>query len=122
VRLFRNFVYSIGWGVWFGIGILATVYISPVLTWVCFGLFVILEGLAVLDSDPGDTLSEHVWAFYMARPARFNLVAGFTIWLVCLLMFALTGWAGFVWIARFALSIGLGWWLWEHFRAMGRLG
>jgi hypothetical protein len=104
------------------LALIATVKISAVIVWCAFALFVILEGLAVLDTDPGDTLSEHVWAFYGARPARFNLVAGFIVWLVSLFMFVLTGWAGFVWIARFALGAGLGLWLFPHMKYMGRKG
>ena len=122
MRLFKTFVYSAGWGAFCVTALVATVKISAVLVWIAFALFVVLEGLAVLDADPGDTLSEHVWAFYKEQPARWNLVAGFTVWVVSLFMFVLTGLVALVWIARFALGLGLGLWLRDHFKNMGRNG
>lgn len=122
MRLFKTFVYSAGWGVWF-VGTLAvSVHPSPLGAWLAFAMFAALEGLAVLDTDPGDTLSEHVWAFYQARPARWNLVAGFTVFLVSLFAYGLTGLVAWVWVARVALGLGLGLWLWDHFKNMGRNG
>lgn len=121
MRLFKAWVYGAGWGVW-----LALCLFAPLMGSVRYNLglllyFVALEMLALLDGDPGDTLSEHVWMFYGERPARLWLVAGFVIYLQCMFLALVFGGVlnkvGFV-----PLGLGLGMWLWDHFRSMGRLG
>jgi hypothetical protein len=54
--------YTIGWVLW--------------LVW-----FAVLEGLALYDPDPGDTLSEHVW-YCAQQPVVWWTMAGFLCWLV----------------------------------------
>jgi hypothetical protein len=45
-------------------------------TWAWVGwaaYFLVVEGMALFNSRPGDTLSEHVWAFIGVRPAGADL-------------------------------------------------
>jgi hypothetical protein len=49
---------------------------------VWLGLFVLIEGFAIARREPGDTLSEQVWAFIRGKPARWVMLAGFLLWLV----------------------------------------
>jgi hypothetical protein len=44
--------------------------------------FAVLEGIALWRPEPGDTLSEHVFAFLDGGPARYVLLGGFLSWLV----------------------------------------
>jgi hypothetical protein len=123
MRLFRSFVFSIAWAIWIAGALVATVSPNATLVAALASWFILWEALALLDSDPGDTFSEHVWAFYRERKARFYLVAGVTIDLV-----SLAFWAAFwqaplvIWVGRLAVSAGLLGWLWFHFREMGRDG
>jgi hypothetical protein len=43
--------------------------------------FAVLETLAILDRDKGDTLSEHVW-WLAGHPLTWLLLAAFLFWLV----------------------------------------
>ena len=56
-------------------------------------LFVVIEALALRDTDKGDTLSEHVWFLMFhdgrPRPVIYYLFAGFFLWM--LLHFAFRG-------------------------------
>ena len=50
--------------------------------WIAWGLaFVLLEGLALQDSDRGDTLSEWVWKFLGLHQAIWWMAAGALVWL-----------------------------------------
>jgi len=36
--------------------------------WLLWGaMFVAVEGAAIIDKDPGDTLSEHVWSWFRVK-------------------------------------------------------
>ncbi len=59
--LLANHWYTIGW-----------------IGWIIY--FVVLETIAVIDQDTGDTLSEHVW-FVAYQPVIWWLLAGFLMWL-----------------------------------------
>lgn len=72
--------YTVAWILWVillaGLEFLAPaswrVWAMPALL-VVFGL---LEGLAIARPKEGDTLSEHVWAFYHGKPVRAFLILG----------------------------------------------
>jgi len=51
--------------------------------WLLLGLgFATLEGLALADADPGDTLSEHVWWLLDLHPIAWWLALGLAAWAV----------------------------------------
>jgi hypothetical protein len=52
--------------------------------WLLGAQFLIYEGIALADSQPGDTLSEHVWALIETSPGTWG--SGIAI---------LLGWLGF---------------------------
>lgn len=50
-------------------------------------MFGVIEGAALFNKDKGDTLSEHVWAWFKIRESRqWNIrrfaLAGFLVWLL----------------------------------------
>lgn len=47
-----------------------------------FAAFAGIEGIALVDPQPGDTLSEQIFAFLDGGPARYVLLGGFLTWLV----------------------------------------
>ena len=63
-----------------------TVYTWAWIFW--FAFFVVVEGVALLDKDRGDTLSEHVWAWFKIRDKprqwtwRRAVLAAFLVWLL----------------------------------------
>lgn len=67
--------------------------------WIAWGAaFLVIEGVALVNKQPGDTLSEHVWRWFRIKgkspswtAARFGLLA-FLVWLTGHLAFGL--WAG----------------------------
>lgn len=63
-----------------------TVYTWAWIFWLA--LFAVIEGAAIIDRDRGDTLSEHVWAWFGVRgkpkgyKARRFVLLAFLAWLV----------------------------------------
>lgn len=51
-------------------------------------MFVVVEGIALIRKDRGDTLSEHVWKWFRIRDKprqwtwRRAVLAGFLVWLL----------------------------------------
>ncbi|GAB1641747.1 hypothetical protein [Krasilnikovia sp. MM14-A1259] len=81
-----------------------SVYTAAWLLW--FAYFLIVEGMALFNSRPGDTLSEHVWAWFGTQRAapgesprlrsgwtqlRRVLLLAFMVWLS--VHFLMGGWA-----------------------------
>ena len=57
--------------------------------WIAWlGMFVVIEGWALIDKDPGDTLSEHIWKWFKIKEKprqwtwRRAALAGFLVWLL----------------------------------------
>lgn len=54
--------------------------------WLAF--FAAIEGAALIRRKPGDTLSEHIWAWFQIRDkpqqwtVRRGVLAGFLVWLL----------------------------------------
>ncbi|MEV0267699.1 hypothetical protein AB0H43_02900 [Hamadaea sp. NPDC050747] len=70
--------------------------------WIGWGLyFAVVEGIALFNSKPGDTLSEHIWAWFGTAKAGKPV----------------NGWARF---RRFALLAFMAW-LTLHFMTGGRV-
>lgn len=63
-----------------------TIYTWAWITWLAF--FVVIEGVALIDKRRGDTLSEHIWAWFDIRekPRQWTwrriVLAGFLTWLL----------------------------------------
>lgn len=52
------------------------------LAWVAiFALIIAVEGIALVNRDDGDTLSEHVWAVLDLSPALALPLGAFFLWL-----------------------------------------
>jgi len=125
--------YTLAWLAW-GFLILAGEFVvsaanrTPVLL-VAVGAFVVLEGLAIRRKKAGDTLSEHVWKFYLGGWARIPLVLGIVALLGSRLYelgldvtLTLSTPLGVVDVGRFSLIGGLVGWLVPHFLGRGRWG
>lgn len=79
-------IYTIGW-LTLAVLIFITEFIAPTgwqdglrIAGVIF--FGILEGFAIQRPKPGDTLSEHVWAFYKGKRARLSLIVSWALYFV----------------------------------------
>lgn len=120
MKLFKNPVYIAGWSLWVG-GLLIAPWIhDPFYLLALAVFFACLEALAVLDADGGDTFSEYVWRFYGGAKARFYLVTGLVLYMASLVI---SVWVPiFSWVGFGVLMVGLFWWLYDHFKYMGRRG
>lgn len=63
-----------------------TVYTWAWIFWLAF--FVVVEGVALVDKDRGDSFSEHVWKWFRItdKPRQWTwrriVLAGFLVWLL----------------------------------------
>jgi hypothetical protein len=90
-----------------------------------FGFFALVEIWALGRPGSGDTLSEHVWAFYAGKPARVPLIIGFVLYAGVALVNipAETDlMVGVIPLAPLCLVLGLVGWLVPHFLSRGELG
>jgi hypothetical protein len=60
--------------------------------WIVWGaVFLLIEGAALLDKDPGDTLSEHVWRWLKVR-GRETGKSPWTFWVLRGILFLFLAW------------------------------
>ena len=120
--------YTVAWVAWAIIAFLPELVLREQLGWTrifAFVLFVLLEAAALYREKTGDTLSEHVWAFYAGKPARIPLILAVVAWV----FIAILEIAGGVTIAiagipaaPMFLAAGVAVWLVPHFLGRGYFG
>ena len=118
----KVFLYTwVGWGIL----LLLAEFLFPQYFWVCLIYFAIAEGVAVKRKKKGDTLSEHVWAFYGGNWGRLPFIVGFALWIMCRATNVDTDFAHgdiITWLGRMFLVLGIGSWLVIHFAWRGKHG
>lgn len=101
--------------------------LKPDLDWLRvagFAYFALIEAWAIGRPKRGDTLSEHLWAFYAGKPARRPLLIGFSFYVLFALI-AIPGSEVYVFgvsAAPLSLAAGVACWLAPHLLSRGRLG
>lgn len=120
--------YTFAWACWAVILIAAEFWVIPELrstvNAVALAIFLVIEGVAVGRPKLGDTLSEHVWAFYGSKPARIPLIVGASLFFAARL-YEIRGavlTVGTIDVGRACLVLGVVGWIIPHFLSRGRLG
>jgi hypothetical protein len=122
MRIFKPVVYYCSWAVTCIAMFVFTLHPSQELALWILGMFAIVEVVAVLDSDKGDTFSELIWGFYAGQPARAAIVIAVVIYMCAVVSYIFTGWEAWMVLAKASVVAGLGTWLLWHFLKLGRDG
>lgn len=122
-------VYTIGW-LTLAVFIFLTEFLMPAgaqdaLRFVGVVFFGLLEGFAIQRPKPGDTLSEHVWAFYRGKKARLSLVVSWALYFVVAIINIAVDpdlMVGRAPLTVLIIGFGLFGWLVPHFILKGKEG
>lgn len=121
--------FTIGWLI-FGAAVVAAEFIVPP-GWrdgariLALGIFAVLEGWAIGRKKPGDTLTEHVGAFYGNRPARLPLVFAAALYFPAVLVQVVRDPDAMAWgvpITAWIWVVGIALWIVPHFYFRGTKG
>lgn len=122
----REFTFA--WVCWAAIVVfgefLAVPEMRPTVNVVALVIFLAVEGIAIGRPRLGDTLSEHVWAFYGSKKGRIPLLVGASLFFAVRLYEIRTSPVvlGELDLGRAFLVAGLVGWLIPHFVTRGRTG